>query len=495
MVSAALCLTAFAGCLTVNATTGNGTFTVGSQKAKPGASVTVPVSITSDEASGGLAAAIFDVTFDPAVLTPTAVAAPSTDLAYGVDYRTSNGNEIDVKVDSTTGLGTIRVLASLKDSQLAPVKTGMIANITFTVKADAAIADTAITLSNAQACNFGTAGANGIYANDEDLIAMTTVDGKVTVASGDTQVNVNIKHNLSCDSKVEILFAVPASTFADCNEVYLVVDKNIYDTNGNVTGTEQSIIRNYSTTVLSGYYAFYYKGITAKEFGSEVNAVVYGVKADGSKIYSQTDTYSVLTYVLSKLSNSSTKAKLITLLVDLLDYGSAAQTYFTYNTSNYVIDKIDSSFLSSRGTLDKSVVNDAYTTTSNDGATITLRKNLSLASSIEILVGFAVEDTTDLKVKFDYTDISGVNQTKWVYANEFSSNSGLQFASFTEFSAFEMDKVMTATLYRGDTPISDTITYSIYSYASSRINNTNNLGILIQQMIKYGQSAYNYKYN
>ena len=229
--------------------------------------------------------------------------------------------------------------------------------------------------------------------------------------------------------------------------------------------------------------------------GSKVRVTVYGEKADGTKIHTQIDEYSVIDYVRNRLSKT-TNAKEKTVLVDILDYGTAAQKYFTYNTSNLVIDMIDSSYLVNRGTLDKTVVVDGFTTTPNEGATVTLRKNLSLASSIEIIVGFT-SSASDLKMKFEYTNIKGNQEVLWVGSDEFQTSSGMTYASFTEFTALEMNKVVTATLYSGDTPISDTITYSVYSYAiggnPSRLDRTDDFGVLIQQMIKYGQSATAFK--
>ena len=86
MVSAAICLTAFIGCLSVSAATrGEGTFTVGSDSGKPGELVTVPIELAYTSSNGedgmGIGASLFDVSFDTDALTITDI-APGEDATY-----------------------------------------------------------------------------------------------------------------------------------------------------------------------------------------------------------------------------------------------------------------------------------------------------------------------------------------------------------------------------------------------------------------------------
>ena len=87
MVSAAICLTALIGCLSVSAATrGEGTFTVGSVSGKPGASVTVPIELkyTSGGEGMGIAASLFDVSYNTNALTIKGI-APGEDATYTPD--------------------------------------------------------------------------------------------------------------------------------------------------------------------------------------------------------------------------------------------------------------------------------------------------------------------------------------------------------------------------------------------------------------------------
>lgn len=485
VLSAALCLTALVGCLTVSAegTTAKPTYALDAVEGKPGDNVTVTADITN---VSEVCAHLIDIVF-PTDLTLGKVtdSLGNTYLSYEAWVAAGSNSETPYynPVANTDG-NHVRLVEFINwpSGDDAISTTSMKLYFECTIPTGATAGTVYDIIPTVQA---------GKYDDDTNLMDVALTPGKITVASADTEVNVTFRHNINFASKLDILFAVPTSSFADCESVYIVVEKELYDTTGAVTGTETTTINEYDLTSLSGHYAFYYGGTLAKEMGSKVTAVVYGVKADGTKVYTQRDNYSVLDYVKNRLSKT-TNEKEKTALVNLMDYGTAAQNYFKYNTSNLVIDSIASSFLSYRGTLDESVVTDAFTSTPNDGATVTLRKNMSFASSIEIIVGF-VTSATDLKVKFDYTDINGIAQTSWVNSDQFKTDSGLTYASFTAFTALEMDKVVTATLYSGDSPISDTITYSVYSYSSTRLARTDAFGTLIREMVKYGQSVKAFK--
>ena len=201
MVSAAICLTALIGCLSVSAATrGEGTFTVGSGSGKPGELVTVPIELkyTSGGEGMGIAASLFDVSYNTDALTITDIAAgedatytpdldgvtggenvPPQDI-YTVEYR-SNGETISVVDDA------VRILAMPADNET--VLTSMTVNLTFKINVGAAAKDYDITVSKEQTCDFGTATKVEVpgafesfeYANNEEFIEMSITNGKVTV--------------------------------------------------------------------------------------------------------------------------------------------------------------------------------------------------------------------------------------------------------------------------------------------------------------------------
>lgn len=217
MVSAAICLTALIGCLTVSAERGEGTITVGTAEAKAGESVTVPVELkyTSSQENGlGIAAALFDVKFDTNVLTITKIERedPENDaIAYTVQWRTTDGDESSIDVRD----GAVRILAVGKDE--TAVVPSMSLNLTFTVNAEAPAGASNITIENLQACDFGTADFEGVYANDEDMITMSATDGSVTVEAAETEdylTYTGADYDIA-NSKLTVYRAAPSQAMRD----------------------------------------------------------------------------------------------------------------------------------------------------------------------------------------------------------------------------------------------------------------------------------------
>lgn len=101
-------------------------------------------------------------------------------------------------------------------------------------------------------------------------------------------------------------------------------------------GTEDYKVEGFSiyTDKTGTHFHATAEGIPAKQWGEQQYACAYVKNADGSYTYSEVSSYSPLTYATNMLAKSTTKETLKTLLVAMLNYGSAAQTNFKYNTDN-----------------------------------------------------------------------------------------------------------------------------------------------------------------
>ena len=75
-------------------------------------------------------------------------------------------------------------------------------------------------------------------------------------------------------------------------------------------------------------------GIPAKNLGDALYFKVYAKLADGSYVYSAIAGYNAPAYAKSVLNNASSSTKAKALVVAMLNYGAAAQTYFGYNTGS-----------------------------------------------------------------------------------------------------------------------------------------------------------------
>ena len=83
----------------------------------------------------------------------------------------------------------------------------------------------------------------------------------------------------------------------------------------------------------TGRYLISTPGIPAKKLGDTVYMKLYVKLANGSYVYSKLFSYSPKTYATNQLNNSS-DGKLKSLMVAMLNYGAAAQSYFSYKPYN-----------------------------------------------------------------------------------------------------------------------------------------------------------------
>ena len=581
MVSAAICLTALIGCLSVSAATrGEGTFTVGSVSGKPGENVTVDVTLEytkapdgtapEDGSKYGIAATLFDVQFAKEKLEIVSIKSGETiegDLGqrtYRVDYRTSDGDNVYIDENNC-----VRILAQAAgvNEEDGTVVPKIIATLEFKIKEGTAAGDIPVTIYKQEVCDYGAWQANESgdfeYSPDAEFIDMSITNGKVTVTEdhvhvyGDylsdeeyhwkacscgvttakethvfdtgviteeptvgssgirtytcevcgyekettltsTLVSMTSTHNLNLQNNIEIGFVVPKSYFTGYEDsVYAIFTKEAYNASGEKIDEITVKVEGVTYVRDDEKYEFVYKDAAAKEMGSIVHAVYYGVDASGNIIYSNEETYSIKEYALDALelySSYTEYEKLCTVIVDMLNYGTAAQKYFNYNTANLVNADFED-YQKYASTTEPDLINKAESIV-NDNSTIKLERSLNLESSICISASFAYsEDISNLKVKFEYNDQGGSPKEKWVTSDQFDQQFGKYYADFAEFTTLQMNDVVRMTLYNNDTIISDTVVYSIGSYAYA----ANNLGSeyqtlkdLTKLMMVYGQSAIDY---
>ena len=311
--------------------------------------------------------------------------------------------------------------------------------------------------------------------------------------------DVKISHNVALNNNFSIAYYIPTATFQDCTDVRLSVKKEVY--------TDEGV--TYKETVLtdpvvedSGYgeeFVFIYRDIAAKEIGSNVTAVIEA-DMDGTTYYSEPDVYSVKQYATNKLSKSS-DANLKKLLVDMLNYGAAAQTYFNYNTGNLANNKLtiaQRKLATDPSTLN--IISDASETKISSPKAQFTGKNLLLGNNVAIVYYMTFDSsvkTNNVALKLTYTTVKGETITKTVpfskfingdYANEYRFD-------FTEIQAKDSCQPVTAVLYEGSKQISNKITYSVQTYAYNKLNKSTTsteLKSIINALMVYCKSAKNY---
>ena len=113
-----------------------------------------------------------------------------------------------------------------------------------------------------------------------------------------------------------------------------VVELGMITYSSNVTDygvdTAEQVIPGYTYNASNGYLSVRTKGIPAKSLGDVIYFSVYAQLTDGSYVYTPLVGYNPKTYAYSQLSSGSAEMK--ALVVAMLNYGAAAQTYFGYRT-------------------------------------------------------------------------------------------------------------------------------------------------------------------
>lgn len=236
----------------------------------------------------------------------------------------------------------------------------------------------------------------------------------------------------------------------------------------------------------------------AKQMGDDLVVAVYD--ANGKQL-SFADKYSVRTYINNQLKNlgSATGRNVAfrTLLVDLLNYGAAAQVNFKHATTDLVNANLTAeqkSWASADLVKDTDVKNDHVNST-----TIKSNKVLALESAVEIKLHYKQSSLTNVNVgkyKVSYTTHGGTVADEVEYTPELIEYNGeMRYQVVLDtLGTADVQTVVTCGLYDTDGNFIEgsEFTYSVQSYCYSRITNTDDLGEVCRTMMKAGLSAYDY---
>lgn len=329
-------------------------------------------------------------------------------------------------------------------------------------------------------------------AVDEYTAELDSFTKKLALGESE-EVAVTIGHSCSFQNDISLNYYIPDSGLDGHTDVFLLVERDRY-VDGVLTPTK-AIIENY--TVVDGNLRFAYRGIAACEMGDTVRATLYSIK-DGVLYTSPLDEYSVKTYAYNRLANS-TDAAFKTLLVDMLNYGAAAQVYFGYDTDNLVNrDLTDEQKALATAEANAESIERTESTVegaiaSIDGRSVVFNSNVELKYYIRFTEG---TDVSALKLVLTYTTVAGVEKyieisgSDFVYVEAYRAYS----AKCVDIAAADMSCEVYATVYDGITPVSNTEVYSIESYVANRLaaSTDESFKILISEMYKYSESARKY---
>lgn len=256
---------------------------------------------------------------------------------------------------------------------------------------------------------------------------------------------------------------------------------------------EKSVNIQGEETAIEGVecYVFSFKNIAPHMMNDNIYTTLRATK--GEEIYyGETKEYSVASYIYSQLNNTN-DAYLKTLLVDMLNYGAAAQVYQNHNKENLVNSKLTAEQIN-YGTKELralTTVKDVTSVGTNDTAKWK-GMGLHIANKVNIMGYFSIESINGVYVNI--TDAKG-NQIGKITEKEISKVqvSGESFYSFVFYglNVSQMSDAVYFTICNSDNEkISGTYVYSIESYVYTAKDDTNkDLAALVIAMIKYGDAA------
>ena len=288
--------------------------------------------------------------------------------------------------------------------------------------------------------------------------------------------------SLSLESSIAMNFKVFKNSLSSFDDFYMTFE----------CGGKEEKVTNYKQD--GNYYVFSYKGINPQLMNDKVTAVLHA-KNSKEEYTSPEKVMSVREYAYTMLDrySSDEHSKLRTLLVDLLNYGSATQKYVGYQTDNLANSDLtvtQKSWASKDTKEFKNIRNYDYKTISKP----TVQWNscgLVLGNAIMFKVKFTADNVENKTVEIT------LRNAKFTYdKNDFKNNGdGTYYVYCNELFAHEVSDEVLLTVYENGVPCSNTMLFSVESYA--RLVRDNYKGTPLDEMITtmmlYGNSAKEYK--
>ncbi len=302
--------------------------------------------------------------------------------------------------------------------------------------------------------------------------------------------------SLTLHSSIGMNIYVNESAMEDYEDAYVLIEKFYGDRVVYETEKLESFIRGQISGMDCRIYS--YTGLTSKEMTATVRITLYGVK-DGVEIRGEIRDYGILTYAKNTLSKNVDPA-LKTLLVDMLNYGAQAQKYFGYHEeflANSTLTEEEKAWATANEPEMQSclLLDDPKIPGSGEYSIRIAGTSLVLKDKVELnyFITAEAEELVGKKLVITYKDAAGVDVLEEISGESFQPDgSGMYKVNFDGLRAKDMRVAVTCWLAdESGTRMSNALTYSIESYAASKISNET-LKPLLTEMMKYGDSAENF---
>ena len=331
-------------------------------------------------------------------------------------------------------------------------------------------------------------------------IAMILSMQTATVSAAPTQ-DINVSFSAACafEKDLNLVYYCKINTPGDFTNIRLrVAFQKFSDDSGSYTW-ENVNVTDYTYDPSTEKYRFEFKGIRSDEMNNIVKCTLCA--NIGNQAYaSATKEFSVKKYAEAILKGYASKTdeaskKLCTLMVDMLNYGAAAQKYFNKNTkklANADLTEEQKAFASPLVTDPVSVLKNQ----SLSGSTASFKSvSLSFLNTIDfnVYVAFSKAPTDKVTAEMSYTNVSGntVVVTRSLQDFEYNSSNGRYKITFDSLPSLYFRTPLTVVIKENGKQISSTLTYSYESYAKAIVDGdyTTEMKDLARYMLTYGEAA------
>lgn len=292
---------------------------------------------------------------------------------------------------------------------------------------------------------------------------------------------------ITVGADMSVVFTVAKTQISKFTDFYLVVEKNVAGGESIKTvygaGRDESFVPFPNAQNPFNYRAPF-TGINAKEMGDKFSVTLYGVHTDGTIYYGPTQTTSIKDYLINRLNTEELPALQRTMYVDMLKYAAVAQNYLDYDTDNIVTDDLTDEHLS-YGTQAMAA---AKNQSSASGSGKILNTSVVLKSRVTLTLSSIIPGANVANMKFVVRDALTGNVIKELPAE--MRNGVMVSADFDDVAAKQMRRLITVTLYDGNTAVSQTVTWSIESYVAATRTTSDAAKIeMLNAMLIYGDSV------
>ncbi len=284
--------------------------------------------------------------------------------------------------------------------------------------------------------------------------------------------------NVTVSDSYSLSFRIPASSFTGVGVTAYTVRLESADGALSYTYTD-----GYSFERDGGYYYTMY-GINPDRIGDSITATVtYTVNG---ATYTSEKTYSIGEFCYARL-DVVTDPEEARMLVDLLNYGAAAQVYTGHNASSLVNAALtnEQKALGTQTPAPYTDVTDlAHATVQNPTVTW---KSAGMFLSQTVRMSFRIEAASVAGLSVKIT----VGADTYTVTKLYADTDGSYVFYFEDLGFSRMDETIYLTVMQGDTAVSNTLSYSAASYAAiKQASNTTtpSLSALIDAMMSFGRS-------